>query len=470
MSRVQKLSRAVLVLSLVGVLSGYASAAKRSDNQRNRDEFSQSRMDARYDASMQNSADVQRASHILGKKVKSDDGRTLGTIYDIVLTPDLNSVSYVALSRGGAFGLGRDLYAVPWSAFRTGFRNTYYLPITESHLQVMNGFKEAYWPASPSGGWVAATGSAAAPAFRGTTREESREVQARRVSHIIGTTVRDAEGRHTGSIRDMVIAHDTGQIMYTIVSYGGMFGVGSRYAAVPPATIEVRPRGAARLNVDRDKLVATSFSPMRWPDLSAPSFEQRVAQSYGTQPSGAVLGYVPPESSAAVEPRTHVSTPAPAPQEAPAPAPEYQAPAATAPSYGTMSFNPSDVKTIEGTIIDTGRLGTAGAGMVGLRLKTADGEIVLVNLGPRDYISKQNFIMVDGDHVAITGADVTINGRPMFVATQVNRDGQILKLRDSSGHALWLQSSAADENTGVGTSVHSESFADVNHSADLDEE
>ena len=112
---------------------------------------------------------------MIGKEVKSSDGTMLGRIYDVVLTPDLSSVSYVAVSRGGAFGLGRDLYAVPWSAFQTGPGNTYYLPITVNQIKTMNGFKEAYWPASPSGQWVAATGSAVAPAFQPATPEQSRE-------------------------------------------------------------------------------------------------------------------------------------------------------------------------------------------------------------------------------------------------------------------------------------------------------
>ena len=286
------------------------------------------------------------------------------------------------------------------------------------------------------------------------------------MSHILGTKVKDPQGTSSGHIRDFVFARDTGQIKYTIVSYGGVFGIGSRYAAVPPTDIELQPgQKLARLSVDHSALVASSFSPMRWPDLSSPSFEQRTARLYGIQPGGAVLGYVPPESNVTVEPRANVHNPVP--QQTPAPTPEYNAPTAIPPSAGTMTFNPSEVKTIEGTIVDTGRLRMVGPGMLGLRLKTAGGRIVLVNLGPRDYISHQDFMVVDGDHVAITGADATIGGRPVFVATQVSRAGHVLKLRDSSGHPLWLQATSADENAGVGTSVYGESSTD--RAADLDQ-
>lgn len=300
MSKVHQLSRVVLTIGLVGMLSGYAWAAGRSDVQQNNGKCNQSRMNSRQHVSAQvSNMTLERTSHLIGHTVKGSDGKTLGGIYDVVLTPDLNSVSYVALSRGGAFGLGRDLYAVPWSAFNKGPGNTYYLPITENQLVTMQGFTEAYWPSSPSAGWVAEASNMGISMGRTITRDDSRDVQHFRVSKVIGINVKDVQGQKSGDIRDFVIAKDSGQIVYTIVSSGGFFGLGARYAPVPPTAIHIEPqRGVARLTVDRSTLVASAFSPMQWPDLASPTFEQHVATLYGTQPpSGAILGYVPPESS-----------------------------------------------------------------------------------------------------------------------------------------------------------------------------
>ncbi len=429
-------------------------------------------MSTRHEINAPGSTTLERASHLIGHTVKGSDGKILGRVYDIVLTPDLNSVSYVALSRGGAFGLGNELYAVPWSAFSIGPGNTYFLPITENRLMSMKGFKEAYWPAGPSAGWVTGAGNVGTSTDQPITRDENRDVQHRRASKLIGTNVKDAQGRGSGNIRDFIIEKDTGQVAYSIVSYGGVLGLGNKYAAVPPAAINIDlQRHVARLTVDRSTLVANSFSPMRWPDLSSPTFEQRVATLYGTQPpSGAILGYVPPEqnvpeSSVNVQPKAkmHGTKESKCEQgsalgyQAPAPAREYQAPAAVTPAPGTATFNPADVRTIEGTVVDTGKLGGAASpGMLALRLKTADDRIVTVNLGPRDYISKQNFYIVDGDRIAVTGAQMTMNGRPMFVATDIRSDGQVLRLRDHNGQPLWLQppSTHAEENEGVSAATH----------------
>jgi len=473
MSTVRQSSRAILVLSLIGVLSGYAWAGGQSNTPRSHDEFSanQSRMSSPQDLSTEGSdVTLHRASKLIGSTVKSSDGEDLGTIYDIVLTPDLDSVSYIALSRGGAFGLGRSLYAVPWSALKTGVGNNgnnYYLPITVSHLEATEGFKEAYWPSSPIRGWLtaASTTEGMGPVYRGPTREESREVQNRRVSKIIGTNVTYTDGNKGGNVKDMVISRDSGQVVYTIVSDGGNFGFGAKYAAVPSAAIDLQmERGVAIVSASRNTVMAGSFPPGQWPDLSDPAFEQRVAVLYGTQPSGTILGFVPPESDVKTEPKAEIHSSAkeygsakacPSAKEHEGSALGYQPPEASSDASGAAAhFDPAKVRTIEGTVIDIGKSATraAGADMLALRLKTADDKIVIVNLGPRDYISKQNFYVVNGDRITVTGSEVTVGERSVFLATEIRGDNQMLRLRNPSGHPLWLQPAPThvDENEGAG--------------------
>lgn len=395
---------------------------------------------------------LHRASKLIGSPVKSSDGENLGTIYDIVLTLDLDSVSYIALSRGGAFGLGRSLYAVPWSALKIGAGNNYYLPITVSHLDATEGFKEAYWPSSPTRGWMTATATTEGmePIYRGPTREESRQVQHRRVSKIIGTNVTYTDGNKGGNVKDMVIARDTGHVVYTIVSDGGTFGVGAKFAAVPSAAIDLQmERGVAIVSASRNTVMASSFPPGQWPDLSDPAFEQRVAVLYGTRPSGAVLGFVPPEADVKTEPKAKIPG---SPKEYKGSALGYQPPMESFDAPGAVSFDPAKVRTIQGTVVGIGKSATrvAGADMLALRLRTADDKIVLVNLGPRDYIGKQNFYVVNGDRITVTGSEVIAGERPVFLATEIRSDAQILRLRNPSGHPLWLQPLPTDEEENEG--------------------
>ena len=63
---------------------------------------------------------LKRASRVMNARVKSPDGKTLGHIHDLVLAPDLNGISYVAVSTGGLLGIGSTLHAVPWSCAEPG--------------------------------------------------------------------------------------------------------------------------------------------------------------------------------------------------------------------------------------------------------------------------------------------------------------------------------------------------------------
>jgi sporulation protein YlmC with PRC-barrel domain len=48
-------------------------------------------------------------------RVVSPQGENLGKVHDVVLTPDLNRISYVVVSTGGFLGMGNKLHAIPWS-------------------------------------------------------------------------------------------------------------------------------------------------------------------------------------------------------------------------------------------------------------------------------------------------------------------------------------------------------------------
>jgi hypothetical protein len=58
-------------------------------------------------------------SHLLGSTVKNPQGKDLGSIKDLVISPEDNRVVYAVLSFGGVFGLGEKAVAMPLSAAQT---------------------------------------------------------------------------------------------------------------------------------------------------------------------------------------------------------------------------------------------------------------------------------------------------------------------------------------------------------------
>ena len=62
-----------------------------------------------------------------------------------------------------------------------------------------------------------------------------------------------------------------------------------------------------------------------------------------------------------------------------------------------------------------------------------------MNLGPRSYISSQDFYIVPGDQIHLSGSEVaaTASGKRVFLPTQVTYSNQTLKLRSETGTGLW---------------------------------
>lgn len=236
---------------------------------------------------------LHRAADLTGSTIRNRDGKKLGTVYDLVLTPDLNGVSYAAVSTGGFFGMGRRLHAIPWSAVQTGPDGKIVAAISEEEFARDPGF--AVWPAEGNPRWLDRTGERAGRAGLGVVTAADRyRIENRRFSRIKGMEVRGREDRRIGTVRDLVVATDTGAVPYTIVSLGGFLGLGQQYAAVPRNAVdwEMEQR-TARVNVDRQVLQGYAFSPGAFPNLSDPLYAQRLDRAYGVEGGQTALGYVP---------------------------------------------------------------------------------------------------------------------------------------------------------------------------------
>lgn len=230
---------------------------------------------------------LHRATRLVGLPVRDLDGEQLGSIRDLVLTPDLNAVSYLAVSDARGF------HAIPWSAVQTAADGSILIAISGQELTQDPGFLE--WPAEGNPRWSDRATEPPERAESGAATDRTN-IQDRRFSHIDGMAVRGPEGRRVGTLRDLVVATDTGAVAYTIVSFGGFLGLGREYAAVPRNALDVDPQQwTARLGVDHETLHAHAFSPDSFPNLSDPLYVQELSRAYGVESYDTALGYVPAE-------------------------------------------------------------------------------------------------------------------------------------------------------------------------------
>jgi sporulation protein YlmC with PRC-barrel domain len=475
MSGTRRLISGLLVVSMIAVLCGHAWAAQESAQTEPSEQSQQGQtttqpggaatqrqpMSSARMAPGTEEMTLVRTDQLIGKEVRNDQGERLGTIHDIVLTPDYHQVSYVALSYGGAFGIGSKLYAIPWQALNVTRTGQVTFSATRQQIEEATPFSNDNWPSQGESQWLRGESHSSTSPGQSTTSESrmsqrssrnmagqgmasSQEVQMRRVTHLTGMEVTNPENQDLGDIEEFAINAPTGQIEYDIISFGGIAGVGEKYAAVPANAVWLQPQNhTASLRTTKQTLESVAFSSGEFPNLSSPEYMQRLSRLFPAAPAGSALGYVPSESA------------------------EAGTGAANAEAWGprsrhAMSFNPSSVKTITGTLESIGSFkpqnAPAGAGKgLRLRVKTSEGKTVIVYAGPRWYAEQKNFFITPGEEITVTGSESTIRSRTVILASELKKGNQTLELRDKSGKPMWPMPSQSESAAEPGQSTSSSS-------------
>ncbi len=92
-----------------------------------------------------------RASQLIGMNIQNQEGKSLGSVNDIVIDARSGRVRYAAVSYGGFLGLGDKLFAVPWGAFhyaKAADADEYrlVLRVSEEQMKSATGFDQNTWP------------------------------------------------------------------------------------------------------------------------------------------------------------------------------------------------------------------------------------------------------------------------------------------------------------------------------------
>ena len=107
-------------------------------------------------------------------------------------------------------------------------------------------------------------------------------------------------------------------------------------------------------------------------------------------------------------------------------------------------YDPKTVETVSGEVVSVDKNTDRGMDSgVSLTLKTAK-EKILVYLGPRWFLEKQDLTFAPKDQMEITGSQIIFQGKPVIIAAEVKKADKSLKLRDSAGIPAWA---AADNHS-----------------------
>ncbi|MEX2142662.1 MAG: PRC-barrel domain-containing protein [Pirellulales bacterium] len=105
-----------------------------------------------------------------------------------------------------------------------------------------------------------------------------------RASTIKGMGVYNLEGEKVGTLDELVIDIEKGQVVYAALSVGGFLGVGDKLFAIPwrEFTLEVGEDGKFfRVDVTKEKLKkAEGFDKDAWPNVADPKWRQEIESQY----------------------------------------------------------------------------------------------------------------------------------------------------------------------------------------------
>jgi len=78
-----------------------------------------------------------------------------------------------------------------------------------------------------------------------------------RASKVIGTTVKDSAGQRLGEVKDVVLDKESNSILFGVMSFGGVLGMGEKYHPVPWAALDYdRTENAYIINLTKEQLKA----------------------------------------------------------------------------------------------------------------------------------------------------------------------------------------------------------------------
>jgi sporulation protein YlmC with PRC-barrel domain len=78
-----------------------------------------------------------------------------------------------------------------------------------------------------------------------------------RAKKVIGTTVKDRTGQKLGEVEDVVLDKQSNNIMFGVVSFGGVLGIGEKYHPVPWSSLNYdETEGAYIVNFTKEQLKA----------------------------------------------------------------------------------------------------------------------------------------------------------------------------------------------------------------------
>ena len=98
--------------------------------------------------------------------------------------------------------------------------------------------------------------------------------------------VKSPQGEDLGKIEEVMIDMELGRVAYAVLSFGGLWGLGSKWVPVPWDAVDLQPdEKVVLLKIEKEKIQkAPNFAPATLPDLANRSWGAVIHTYYGYPP------------------------------------------------------------------------------------------------------------------------------------------------------------------------------------------
>jgi sporulation protein YlmC with PRC-barrel domain len=109
---------------------------------------------------------------------------------------------------------------------------------------------------------------------------------------LIGDHIHNLKDEHLGTVKEIMLDMQTGQVAYVVMASGGVLTIGEKLFAIPWEALTLDTANhQMRLNIDKDRIEnAPGFDKDHWPDMANQAWATEVHNYYGTS-SSSPLGH-----------------------------------------------------------------------------------------------------------------------------------------------------------------------------------
>jgi sporulation protein YlmC with PRC-barrel domain len=107
-----------------------------------------------------------------------------------------------------------------------------------------------------------------------------------KASELTGKEVKNPQGEKLGKLEELTIDPYSGRILYGVLSFGGLLGIGDKLFAIPWPSLHLNP-GTDHfvLSVTKDRLkLAEGFDKSAWPNMADQRWATQTHAYYGQEP------------------------------------------------------------------------------------------------------------------------------------------------------------------------------------------